>query len=356
VTEKQPVKAGQIIGIIDNPASFNDILKLELYLDSIKPILYTPEEFVFIDVPEELILGQIQNFYSAFSSQWTEYLNLVKYDLLGQQIKSISNQVYDYQKYLILLKDQVEVLRIDLRLSEKQLRRDSILYSQKVMSESQYEQSLASYYKQKYSFKNAFSNLSSTQIKINQLEQQILELRIQDDEKKLRSLRGLKEHYENLIAQIEIWKQTFVLDAPIDGIITFTELWSVNQFVNVGSIAFTIVPEKEQQIIGRLVMPINGSGKVEKGHKLYIKLDNFPFMEYGLIEGSIISTSMVPVNSSEGSFYIAKVRLSNGLTTNYNISLPFSQEMQGNVEIITKDRRLIERFVEPLRMLLTKNI
>jgi HlyD family secretion protein len=34
--------------------------------------------------------------------------------------------------------------------------------------------------------------------------------------------------------------------------------------------------------------------------------------------------------------------------TNYKKELPFNQEMQGTAEIITKDRRLIERLVEPL--------
>ena len=36
------------------------------------------------------------------------------------------------------------------------------------------------------------------------------------------------------------------------------------------------------------------------------------------------------------------------LVTNYKKQLPFNQEMHGIAEIITKDRRLIERLIEPL--------
>jgi len=71
-------------------------------------------------------------------------------------------------------------------------------------------------------------------------------------------------------------------------------------------------------------------------------------MEFGILEGEITNLSMVPVSSEQGSYYTAEIKLDNNLITNYNRKLPFNQEMQGYAEIITKDRRLIERLVEPL--------
>jgi HlyD family secretion protein len=57
---------------------------------------------------------------------------------------------------------------------------------------------------------------------------------------------------------------------------------------------------------------------------------------------------MVPVSTEQGGYYTAEIELKNKLVTNYKKELPFNQEMQGNAEIITKDRRLIERLIEPL--------
>ena len=71
-------------------------------------------------------------------------------------------------------------------------------------------------------------------------------------------------------------------------------------------------------------------------------------MEFGILEGEISNLSMVPVTNEQGSYYKAEITLTNNLVTNYKRELPFNQEMQGNAEIITKDRRLIERLVEPL--------
>ena len=111
---------------------------------------------------------------------------------------------------------------------------------------------------------------------------------------------------------------------------------------------FTVVPFDEQKIIGKATVPLAGAGKVQIGQRVNIKLDNFPHMEFGLLEGKVSNISMVPVATEKGGYYSAEIELSNKLVTNYNKELPFNQEMQGNGEIITKDRRLIERLVEPL--------
>jgi HlyD family secretion protein len=71
-------------------------------------------------------------------------------------------------------------------------------------------------------------------------------------------------------------------------------------------------------------------------------------MEFGIVEGEVTNISKVPVTTETGAFYTVEVALVNKLVTNYNRELPFNQEMQGTAEIITKDRRLIQRLVDPI--------
>ena len=96
------------------------------------------------------------------------------------------------------------------------------------------------------------------------------------------------------------------------------------------------------------MVPLAGAGKVEVGQRVNIKLDNYPYMEFGLLEGEVSNISMVPVASEDGGYYTAEIVLTQKLITNYKKELPFNQEMQGVAEIITKDRRLIERLIDPL--------
>jgi HlyD family secretion protein len=216
------------------------------------------------------------------------------------------------------------------------------------MSEVDFEKSKQSMLKQKNTYQEAMKNLETTKLTMNQKNQQIDEqktLKIETDNNKRSELR---QNYENLVNQINVWEQDFVLKTPIAGQVTFTNFWSVNQFVTEGNVVFTVVPENEQEIIGKATIPVTGAGKVETGQKVNIKLDNYPYMEFGILEGEITNLSMVPVSNEQGSYYTAEISLNNNLTTNYKIKLPFNQEMQGYAEIITKDRRLIERLVEPL--------
>jgi multidrug resistance efflux pump len=191
---------------------------------------------------------------------------------------------------------------------------------------------------------------------MNNLQQQIAEQEVLKAEAASELLASLKERYDNLFNQLKEWEQTFILKTPISGQVSFTSFWSPNQYVTSGNVVFTVVPHEEQDIIGRAMVPVTGAGKIETGQKVNIKLDNYPHMEYGMVTGKVANISMVPVVSEQGAFYTAEILLPNKLITNYNRELPFSQEMQGIAEIITKDRRLIERLMDPLVSLIKERL
>jgi len=202
--------------------------------------------------------------------------------------------------------------------------------------------------KQKFNYQNAVTDLANTRIVMNNLLQLIEEQKVLKAETENQLLADLKEKYDNLVNQLKEWEQTFILKSPISGEVTFNNFWSINQYVTSGSVVFTVVPDRNQKLIGRAEVPVRGAGKIEPGQKVNIKLDNFPHMEYGIVEGRVRNISQVPLVSENGAYYTIEVELVNKLVTNYDRELPFNQEMQGSGEIITKDRRMIERIIEPL--------
>jgi hypothetical protein len=68
-------------------------------------------------------------------------------------------------------------------------------------------------------------------------------------------------------------------------------------------------------------------------------------MQFGLLKGRVNSVSLVP----DGKGYIIEIVLTDGMTSSYKEKLKFIQQMDGTAEIITKDLRLIYRFINPLR-------
>ncbi len=136
----------------------------------------------------------------------------------------------------------------------------------------------------------------------------------------------------------------------------FANFWSISQFISTGSVVFTVIPEKEHKIIGRAIVPVTGAGKIKSGQKVNIKLDNYPYIEFGIIESEISKISMVPVSAEKESYCNVEINLANKLITNYKKEIPFNQKVQETAEIITKDRRLIERLIEPLVSIFYKKI
>lgn len=348
VTDKQIVESNTLLGIIENPANYKDVYELMFFLDTIQPYFKEPDKFNNLFFRKEFNLGQNHTLYSSLVSQLSDYQTFVKYNPSDQRIQSLEKQVSDYNKYYDRLREQINVLNQDYILATSQFRRDSTLHLRKVMADVDFEKSEAAMLKQKYAYQTALANLASTQITINQLSQQIQEQNVLKTETENKLLTGLKEKYENLVNQLVAWEQSFVLKTPISGQVTFTNFWSVNQFVSTGNVVFTVVPTNKQLIIGKANIPVAGAGKVKLGQRVNIKLDNYPYMEFGFLEGTVNNISMVPVSDEKGGYYTAEISLKNNLVTNYKKELPFNQEMQGYAEIITKDRRLIERLIEPL--------
>ena len=158
----------------------------------------------------------------------------------------------------------------------------------------------------------------------------------------------MREAFANLVSQIDIWEQNYLIKASISGIATFTRFWSDNQNVVSGERVVSIVPYDSTNIIGRMLMPIKGSGKVRVGQKVNIKFFNYPYMEFGMVRGVIRNISTVPADN----LYSVEVSLPSGLTTNYGIELSFNQQMKGIGEIITDDIRFIVRVIRPIRSII----
>ena len=124
------------------------------------------------------------------------------------------------------------------------------------------------------------------------------------------------------------------------------QLWSKNQTVNEGDNVFSIIPKNENGFIGKIKAQAKNSGKIRISERVNIKLDNYPDIEFGIINGKIQAISLTP--DKDGNILI-DVALPDGLKTSYNKKIEFRQEMTGTADIVTQDLRLIERLLYQFR-------
>lgn len=145
--------------------------------------------------------------------------------------------------------------------------------------------------------------------------------------------------------------------APFAGKVQFLKFWTNNQFIQSGEPIFTIIPKNDQPV-GQLILPIQGAGKVKKGQEVIVKLEDYPYVEYGSIKGRVqsisLTTSTMKTEKGDIETYMITVDFPQQLKTNYGTVLDFKFEAKGTAEIITKDRRLVQRLFDNLKYIMKK--
>jgi multidrug efflux pump subunit AcrA (membrane-fusion protein) len=353
ISDKQNVKANQYLAYIENPAIFSSFLETKIILDSLKRTMsHFDNELLNTDLKQDYTLGDLQSGYSSFTKQISVYKDFKKLNFHQRKISALKEQITKYEFYKSGLLDQLKITQNEHLLNKKQFLRDSVLLLQNLIPDADFEKSEKVFLQSKRSLREAGNNITSTQIRINELEQSILDLELNYTQQKTGIENELRSQYDNLLSQYAQFEHSFILKSPVEGTVAFTKYWSTNQSVTSGEFVFTVISSKPREIFGKVKLPLQRSGKVKVGLKVIIKLDNYPYREYGVLFGSVKSISLVPSENT----YMLEVSLSKGLESNYHKKLDFTQEMQGTAEIVTEDMRLIERLIQPVKYILKKNL
>ena len=352
VSDQQIVSDNQIIAILESTANFQDAMKLKEMLLRMEPFMLTFDTLSSVQPETDLQLGDIQSDYSSFVRLHNDYFAFLRLKLYPRKIKALRQQVAMNRIYYNRLWAEKQDMEADYRISNMQFKRDSALQLKGVLSDLDLEKSKTLYIQKKYNLNVAKTKLAETQTASLKLEQDVVDAEMEFADQKEKAQNTLIEAMNILKSRLAYWEQSFVIRTPIEGRVSFTNFWSKNQQVKKDEIVFTVIPEKQSLIIGRISLPVKGAGKVAAGQKVNIRFENFPYMEYGFIRGSVKSISLIPNNEN----YIVEVDLPQDMLTNYNIQLKFSQEMKGSAEIITEDLRLIQRFINPVKSLLKHRI
>ncbi len=345
VSENQEIKENDIIGFIENEANYEDVLTLINFLKD--NLSATTEKRKF---PKNLRLGIIQESYNEFLNAYSSYWLNKTNQPIEREIVILERQNNSNKILLNQLKKKKELFKKELELSDKDFVRDSMLHSKEFISDRDIEIKQIEIMKKKRGFQDVLNQISNTHISITKIEQELLSLLNRSIVLSNNNKQNVLLKLEQLKGNIEGWKRNYLLQTPISGIISFNRFIEKNTFVKSDDNLFTIIPKNAGKIEGQAIMPIVRSGKVKKGQKVNIKLNNFLYQEYGMLIGRVEEISLTPLNES----YIVKIILPNGLKTTYGKELPFNQKMKGTAEIVTEDLRLIERIFYQFRKLLKK--
>ncbi|MCL2727031.1 MAG: HlyD family secretion protein [Bacteroidales bacterium] len=342
VREGDAVTAGTVVAIIESATDYKDFQMLRQ--------LFAVGGHV--SPPLRINLGSIQPSYTQYIKSVHDYKTFVEANYHVQKITLIRKQMIQQQEILGQGERQLNIFEEQYFIQKSGYARDSALFVQGVIPQADMEQSRLKRLASEQQYESLKSSITNMKLTLLQSEQMIFELAQEETDRRKQHENALTGSFDNLVSQMAQWEQTNLIVSPIDGKVVLTQYWQEHQNVMTGDLVLTIVPQEKTGVRGKLYIPLQGAGKVKTGQQVNIKLDHFPYMEFGMVEARISHLSAIPVEMGGAKMLIADVELPKGLTTNYNLSVESGEEMNGAADIITEEISLFARFFNPIRHVL----
>ncbi len=363
VSDKSIVNENDVLGYLKSATKYEDILRLKQKLNFIRNSaanrLNADSLSQFSD---DLQLGELQVPYNNFLLKIKEIGSL---DIRGQNTslrkESINKQISEYIQISERLKRQVQLLENEYILQKKNFdNRYKALHKAGSISTEQLEQKQDEVFQKLKAVEAAKSNYDENQNRIITLQSQKVEVDFEQKDRQLNSNNLLLDAYTNLLNQLNIWEQRYLLKATIAGKVNYLSFIKQNSYINENQEIANIVPESgninntlTSTYVGELFLESSGSGKISEGQDVNIVLDNFNKKEFGILKGKVASiadvSSTITSTTGSQSVYKVYVNLPNGLTTSAKKKLSFRYGMQGNAEVITKNISILGRIFDTIR-------
>jgi multidrug resistance efflux pump len=345
VTNRQTVKAGDVIAVINNTASYNEVETLEALFSAWKS-----GQLNVVALRKELNrrtwhLGDLQSTYSTFNKALNDYIIYRKANYYPRKIMLKARQEHKQHEMDNHQRREMELNSKQAGISSRIYQRDSLLYAKKINTSEEYDKAQQSFLQSRQTMMNDAGTRKQMEIQQLQNQESLLDLRQQYLETHEQCILALSSAADQLAAAIKGYEQTYIIRTPIAGMVNMIGVWCRNQNVSAGDLIVIVIPQHKSPSVGIAKLPATGAGKVRIGQMVNVRVNNFPEEEFGFIVGRVTGISEVPDKESN---YFINIGFPKGLQTNYGKRLPPSKQMVGSAQVIIRDKRLIEKFIQPL--------
>lgn len=349
----EQVQVNQVLGYLDNASNYKHILWADSMARQASPDNCSTSN----DFGEKLTLGEVSSVYNNFILAYKQYARFMESNLYTLQQESLLQQITYDSVILSNIDREIELNKEVVELSVSQDENSAKMLEKKAISEAEYNRRHSAHLVQLSSQQSLITNRYSVLSRISNTRTELSKSQIEYQENRNKFLSQLIANRSELINLIELWKQKYLFISPIEGQVEFLGFWKENTFIMSGAEIFSISP-LQNGLKGEVTIPAMGAGKVKIDQAVNVKLHDYPFDEYGIVEGTVSSIStlsnIVKTKDGEMPCYLVEVHFPNGLNTNFGKTLKVNFETQGMAEIVVKPKRLIERLFDNLKSSVNK--
>lgn len=343
VSDGETVSAGQVLLYSESTASHDQVLKLDGELEGLYQVLsegnwdrvhrFSPLGYTG--------LGELQSGFQTFYQQFDQLKTVLAGGYLIKKRQLLLEDVTDLKAMEAMLIEQRDLQQRDFQLANQEFKVQERLFKEEIIPVLEYNREKAKLLARELPLKNLSSSLIQNRTLQTGKQKELLEL----DNAVAQQKSGALQALQTLRSGIETWKQSYVLYAPVAGRLSFAEPWQEQQNVTTGQEMITVEPDG-LKFRGLVRVSQGNLGKIAEGQIVLVKLEGYPYREYGMLEGKLTQLSPTP---GKDSVYWGYVDLPKGLSTRYGKELDYKNGMKGTADIITRDRRLAERLFATVR-------
>lgn len=348
VEDQQKVQKGDLVAYFENTTKAEDVKRLQQFLKEFD-LAKNSTAYLAINFPENIALGSFQVEGTTFEQRFNEYKYFLQKKGSQAKILALGKEVEKIQSLNKVSEKEKGLLQQEQEWNRKETLRFKSLKEQKTVSDSEYEKKELDYIRSQRLSESLEKEMIRNQIRIDELHSRQMELaedRKSTDSEYRFALIELKNRVANKIRE---WEDRYFLRAPVSGTCNVPVELVENTVLNSGeALAFIVPGNKAGEIIAQAKVSITGIGKIDRGDRTLLRLDPYPYKEFGSVESKVGDISLMPQveESGENRFYTVTIPIGKTIETDYHKEIPYRPNMSGTIHIITKDKSLFYRIFE----------
>ena len=173
-----------------------------------------------------------------------------------------------------------------------------------------------------------------------ELQNQLNNIKLETNRTKLESEKSIGQ-LTNQLKQAELKLQYQNVIAPVSGIV-FNPKARVDGVIRSGDTILTIIPQKGLK--AEVFVANKDIGFIEKGQKAQIRVDAFPFTQYGELRGTVnqIGADALPPDDKAGFYrYLVKLSINQPFLEHKGNKIPLRSGMAITANLKLRDKRVI---------------
>ena len=331
------VRKGQVLAELENRTQLEDLPTVQDLLTQTRLFLDDPRRDIRLP-QDSLTWGDLQADVLQLSQNYADFKHLQTAGSPKQQAGNLKIQVAAMRQLQQVLSRKKRLKEAEFANAADNYQTDQKLFAEGIYSRTEFLKKENAYLEKKSELESLEENLIKNDLRRTEIEQELQVLEYSFSEKQRLYLNNIRQSAHNIENSLRNWQQQYLITAPCDGQLVYLQNLSENQYAKSGDTLFAVQPRQEG-FVAAVDIPVAGIGKARVGQKVILKLDDYPFQEFGTLEGQVVG--MAP--SLHRRTCRMEVVLPKGLESSYKRQFVCKSEMTGVAEIVTDDMSLLER-------------